>query len=181
MRNLLTAGFVCSLLWPALAGGGDKGSSPLTAEHRNAAATFTLSTPPDWTFESHAGHPEVSEARGDGLLVRIVRQETEMGLDAVHVECMLRRLAPPMETSPQVEYEYDFVLSTFEGRQAVDSAFVVHYDDPIDGQRDWRQRNLTVVGGGESLCLIGYTPLAVWKKQKAARKLLNSVIESVRF
>jgi hypothetical protein len=181
MKDLLTAGFACCLLCAALAGAGDKDNTPLTAEHRNAGGTFTLRTPPSWTFESRAGQPEVTEARGDGLIVRVVWHETELGLDSTHVECMLMRLAPPMETSPEVDYEYDFVGGTLHDRQTLDSAFVVHYDDPIDGQRDWRQRNLTVVGGGESLCLIGYTPLAVWKKQKAARKLLNSVIESVRF
>jgi hypothetical protein len=181
MKDLLTVSFACSLLWPALAAGADKGSVSLNAEHRNAGDTFTLSTPSGWTFESRQGKPELTEARGDGLLVRVVRYETEVGVDSLHVQCMLIRLAPPMETSPQVDYEYDFVGGALRDRKTLDSAFVVHYDDPIDGHRDWRQRNLTVVGGGESLCLIGYTPLAVWKKQKAARKLLNSVIESVRF
>lgn len=181
MKDLLMASVACLLLWPAFAGGGDKGPVALRSEHRNAAGTFTLSTPPGWSFDSRPGRPEVTEARGDGLIVRVVRHETEVGLDSLHVECMLMRLAPPMEMSPQVEYEYDFVGGALGDRRTLDSAFVVHYDEPIDGHRDWRQRNLTVVGGEESVCLIGYAPLAAWKKQKAARKLLNSVIASVRF
>ena len=32
-----------------------------------------------------------------------------MGLDSLHVECMLVRLAGAMDTFPQVDYEYDFV------------------------------------------------------------------------
>jgi hypothetical protein len=181
MKELLTGSFAFLLLWPASAWSGGKDAPRLTEVHRNAASTFTLRTPPGWTFESRPGLPEVTEARGDGQILRIVRRDTEEGLDSLHVTCMLMRLAPPMETEPGVEYEYDFVESTVADRSALDSAFTVHYDDPVDGYRDWRQRNLTLVGGGESLCLIGYTPLEVWKKQKAARELLNSVIASVRF
>ena len=47
------------------------------------------------------------------------------------------------------------------------------------GVRDWRQRNLTVVGGGESLCVIGYAPAADWKKSKETRRLLEAVLASV--
>ena len=48
----------------------------------------------------------------------------------------------------------------------LDSAFVVRYDAPVEGSAAWRQRNLTIVGGGESLCVIGYAPLPAWKKSK---------------
>jgi hypothetical protein len=58
---------------------------------------------------------------------------------------------------------------------------VVHYDEPIEGHRDWRQRNLTVIGEGESVCVIAYAPLPVWKKSKPARNLLTAVVESIRF
>jgi hypothetical protein len=80
-----------------------------------------------------------------------------------------------------VDYEYDFIGGEIAGRRALDSAFVVHYDEPVEGQRDWHQRNLTVVGAGESLCVIAYAPLPVWKKSKAARNLLTSVVEGIRF
>lgn len=181
MKDLGAAGLVCVLLSSPFAFGKDRGSPELTAEHRSAAGSFSLRTPPGWSFESRRGEPEVTEARGDGLLVRVIRRDGDFGLDSLHVECMLVRLAPPMETSPQVDYEYDFVGSTLGERRTLDSAFAVHYDKPVDEHRDWMQRNLTVVGQGESLCVIGYAPLAVWKKSKTARNLLNSVIASVRF
>lgn len=181
MKDLARASLAGLLLWPPLAAGRGEEPAALAARHRNAAETFSLSTPPGWVFDSRAGRPEVTEARGDGLLVRVVRHDTEIGLDSLHVECMLMRLAPPMDTSPQVDYEYDFVGGVLGERRMLDSAFVVHYDEPIDGHRAWRQRNLTVVGQGESLCVVGHAPLAVWKKQKAARNLLNSVIASVRY
>ena len=38
-----------------------------------------------------------------------------------------------------------------------------------------------MVGEGESVCVIAYAPLAVWKKSKPARNLLTSVVESIRF
>jgi len=156
-------------------------SSSLTQEHWNASRTLSLRTPATWEVKSEAGRPETTEARGDGLILRLVRHEGELGLDSFHAECMLVRLAGAMDTSPQVDYEYDFVGTEIGGRKALDSAFVVHYDQAIDGHRDWRQRNLTVVGGGESVCVVAYAPAPVWKKSKPARGLLDSVLESVRF
>jgi hypothetical protein len=94
---------------------------------------------------------------------------------------MLVRLAGPMDAFPQVDYEYDFVGGEVGDRRALDSAFVVHYDQPVEGHRDWRQRNLTVVGEGESVCVVAYAPLPFWKKSKPARNLLTSVVESIRF
>jgi len=94
---------------------------------------------------------------------------------------MLVRLAGPMDTAPGVDYEYDFVGRSVGQRRAMDSAFVVHYDAPIDGHTDWRQWNLTVVGGGESVCVIAHAPLSVWKKSKPARNLLTSIVGSIRF
>jgi hypothetical protein len=184
MKAFTTAclvGFVC------LPPSGEAGKPPappaaeLAQEHWNAGRTFRVFTPPGWAVSSAPGQPETTEARGDGLLVRILRRETELGLDSLHVECMLVRLRPAMETFPQVDYEYDFVGGAVGERRALDSAFVVHYDEPVDGARDWRQRNLTVVGGGESLCVITYAPLPVWKKSKTARNLLTAIVESVRF
>jgi hypothetical protein len=131
--------------------------------------------------EAGTGEPELTEARGDGLIVRILRREGELGLDSLHVECMLVRLAGAMDTFPQVDYEYDFVGGAVGERRSLDSAFVVHYDQPVGGHRDWRQRNLTVVGKGESVCVVVYAPQTVWKKSKPARKLLTTVVESIRF
>jgi hypothetical protein len=184
LKHLRAASFFCLVLVPASLGAGNKKDAPppdLPSEHTNASKTLTFRTPAGWEVQAGSGQPETTEARGDGLILRIVRHEGELGLDGMHVECMLVRLAPPMDTFPQVDYEYDFVGGAIGDRRALDSAFVVHYDEPIDGHRDWRQRNLTVVGGGESVCIVAYAPLAVWKKSKPARNLLTAVVESVRF
>jgi hypothetical protein len=156
-------------------------SSALVSEHSNSSKTLTFRTPAGWVVQAGSGQPELTEARGDGLIVRILRREGELGLDSLHVECMLVRLAGAMDTFPQVDYEYDFVGGAFGDRRALDSAFVVQYDQPVEGHRAWRQRNLTVVGDGESVCVVGYAPLPVWKKSKPARNLLTSVLESIRF
>lgn len=180
----LAASFACLVLLAAP--GGVAGKEPpatpdLPSEHSNSSKTLAFRTPAGWVVEAGSGQPEVTEARGDGLIVRIVRREGELGLDSLHVECMLVRLAGAMDTFPQVDYEYDFVGGAVGERRALDSAFVVHYDQPIEGHRDWRQRNLTVIGGGESVCVVAYAPLPVWKKSKPARNLLTAVVESIRF
>ncbi|MFN8092128.1 MAG: hypothetical protein U0599_07910 [Vicinamibacteria bacterium] len=168
------------LFAPALAGAADKTPvPPLTAVHVNASRTVRLHTPAGWTVENREGQPEVTEARGDGLIVRILRREGELGLDSLHVECMLVRLAGAMETSPQVDYEYDFVSGQMGERRALDSAFMTTYDQPVAGSPRWRQRNVTLVGGGESVCVIGYAPADLWKKSKPARSLLQAVLAGV--
>jgi hypothetical protein len=185
MKDLTAAGLACLLLLPASVGAGKKKDPPsppsLPSEHWNESRTAGLRTPAGWTVRLEPGPPEEIEARGDGLIVRVIRREGELGLDSLHAECMLVRLAGAMDTFPQVDYEYDFVGGEVGDRRALDSAFVVHYDEPIEGHRDWRQRNLTVVGEGESVCVVAYAPLPVWKKSKPARNLLTSVVESIRF
>jgi hypothetical protein len=185
MKDLTAAGFAFFLLLPASVVAGKKKSPPapasLPSEHWNDSRTLSLRTPAGWTVRLDPGPPEVIETRGDGLIVRVLRREGELGLDSLHVECMLVRLAGAMDAFPQVDYEYDFVGGEVGDRRALDSAFVVHYDEPVEGHRDWRQRNLTVVGEGESVCVVAYVPLPVWKKSKPARNLLTSVVESIRF
>ncbi len=166
---------------PVLAMAGDKTPPPpLPAVHTNGSQTIRLHTPADWIVRDAPGQPEITEARGSGLIVRIVRREGELSLDGLHVDCMLVRLAPETQTHPGVEYEFDFLTGTVGDRRSAESAFVVHYDEPIEGSRDWRQRNLTVVGGGESLCVIGYAPVLAWKR-KETRRLLDAVLASVEF
>jgi hypothetical protein len=184
MKDLSVALFVWLLLLPASASAGKEGSSRpphLPAEHRSTTGAYSLRTPAAWIVRTTPGEWETTEARGDGLIVRILRRDGEMGLDSLHAQCMLVRLAAPMEAEPQVDYEYDFLGGEVGERRALDSAFVVHYDEPIGGQRHWRQRNLTVVGKGGSLCLIGYSPLPAWRKSKATRGLLDAVLASVGF
>jgi len=167
-------------LVPGLSGAGEDDSELLAAEHTSLSGSLTLRTPPGWTAETTSGQPERIEARGQGLIVRVLRMEGEVGLDSLHVQCMMERLAPMMQTRPEVDYEYDFHEGTVGERRALDSAFVVHYDEPIDGEKDWRQRNVTLVGLGESVCVIGMTPRSVWKKSKESRALLDAVMAGVR-
>jgi hypothetical protein len=85
-----------------------------------------------------------------------------------------------MDTFPQVKYEYDFQGGMRGDLNVLDSAFVVSYDMPVLGEREWRQRNVTMVGKGHSLCAISYAPAKLWKKSKAARELLDGILASVR-
>jgi hypothetical protein len=166
----------------AAAAAGEKAPlPPLSEEHSNPSNTLRFKTPAGWTVTHKPGNLELTEARGDGMILRLLRREGELGLDSLHAECMLVRLAGPMETHPQVDYEYDFVGGEVAGRRALDSAFVVEYDEPIAGEKKWRQRNLTLVGQGESVCVVSYAPSGVWKKSTAARKLLTSMVESVKW
>src|SRR5256885_17201676 len=83
--------------------------------------------------------------------------------------------------APVVRYEYDYVGGVVANRRALDSAFVVSYDQPLLGQRQWRQRNVTIVGNGDSLCAITYAPLALWEKSAPTRALLDAALGSVTF
>ena len=137
MKDLTAASFVCLMLFPAPVGAGKKDvpvPPPLSLRaHERLARPSRFRTPAGWLVEAGTGQPEVTEARGDGLVVRILRREGELGLDSLHVECMLVRLAAAMDTFPQVDYEYDFVGGAVGERRTLDSAFVVHYDEPIAG------------------------------------------------
>ena len=149
----------------------------LEMEHKSPSGAFTFRTPAGWVVESRADQPETVNAAGSGVRVRFVHRVGEHGYDSLHGACMLEKLAPPSETSPQVSYEYDYIGGDVGGdRRALDSAFVVRYDNAIDGHREWRQRNVTVVGGGHSLCAISYAPA---RKAKETRALLDAVLSSV--
>jgi hypothetical protein len=170
------------VLWPLPLPAKEKPAPPaLTEEHWNASRTLQFKTPAGWTLTHARGDLELTEAKGDGMILRLLRREGELGLDSLHVDCMLLRLAGPMETQPNVSYEYDFVGGEVGGRRVLDSAFTVEYDAPRDGDAKWRQRNLTLVGDGDSVCVIAYAPSRLWKKSSAARKLLTSIVESVKW
>jgi hypothetical protein len=152
----------------------------LETEHTSPSKAFTFWTPAGWVVESRPEQPEVVNAAGSGVRVRFVYRPGEHGYDSLHGSCMLERLAPPSETSPVIKYEYDYVDGAIGYHRALDSAFVVRYDNPVDGHKEWRQRNVTVVGGGHSLCAISYAPAPRGKK-KETRALLDAVLSSVRF
>jgi hypothetical protein len=154
---------------------------PLPAQHRHSSGGFAFRTPEGWKIDSPPENPEVVNAAGDGVAVRFVYRDGETGYDSLHGICMLERLAGAMDMDPVVRYEYDFVGGLIGDRRALDSAFVVTYDKPILGQRQWRQRNVTIVGNGSSLCAITYAPLPLWKKSAPTRALLDAVLASVTF
>ena len=151
----------------------------LDTEHASPSGKLRFRTPAGWKVTTRPTLPETMDAMGDGVRVRFVFQDGEHGLDSLHGACMLERLAPAVDTSPQISYEYDFVDGSIGDRRALDSAFNVRYDDAIDGHKQWRQRNVTVVGAGSSLCAMSYVPAPVWKKSKPTRALVDAVLGSV--
>lgn len=168
------------LLSPALGAAGGKAPPPpeLTDEHRHPGGHVTFRTPPDWTI-TDSGDGRL-DAWGPEIGMRLVERSGEQGLDSFHADCMLERLAPPMDTEPQVKYEYDFVGGMIGQQRALDSAFAVAYDKDVRGYRLWRQRNISLVGLGRSLCVVGYAPAPLWKgKSSAARVLMDAVLSSV--
>jgi len=168
-------------LAPAALAGKALPPPPLPAQHRHVSGGFAFRTPEGWKVDSPPENPEVVNAAGDGVAVRFVYRDGESGYDSLHGVCMLERLAGAMDMDPVVRYEYDFVGGVIGDRRALDSAFVVTYDKPILGQRQWRQRNVTIVGNGSSLCAITYAPLPLWKKSAPTRALLDAVLASVTF
>ena len=151
----------------------------LTQRHTHPSGVFSFMTPAGWTQGPVAGRADLYEAAGDGQIVRFVYAAGDVGYDSLHVTCMLERLAPEQETSPHLRYEYDFLSGALGDYRMLDSAFQVSYDAPVAGQREWRQRNVTLVGKGHSLCVILHAPLKSWKKSKAARALQEAVLRSV--
>jgi hypothetical protein len=164
----------------ALAGKPQAAETPWV-EHEHPSGAFVFRTPQSWTVEPVAGRKDLLQASGGEGLVWFMFRPGEAGFDSLHVSCMGERLLPPIEVFPQVRYEYDFRTGPFAGRASVDSAFYVIYDRPVLGELEWRQRNLTVVGMGQSLCLTVHTPRRVWKKSKTARQTLDRVVASVTF
>ena len=180
---MLAAGLAAGAALPSVAAGRAVPPLPaLSSEHQAPSGAFTFRTPADWVVENTAKAPETINANGGGLRVRFVHLPGDYGYDSLHGACMLERLAPPAETSPVVKYEYDFIGGPVGGdRRALDSAFTIRYDNPVGGHKEWRQRNVTVVGGGHSLCAISYAPVPLWKKSKETRALLDAILASVNF
>src|SRR5262245_19181004 len=177
----LAQGVLAAFLTASTLGAGTLPSVTLSSEHRNANDAFRFRTPASWTVETIREGPEELEARGDGVVMRILYRQQEACYDGLHADCMLERLADAINTLPQVKYEYDFVSWDTGPHRALDSAFAVSYDHPVLGHREWRQRNLTVVGNGHAVCIITYCPVSLWKKSAPTRALLEQVVRSVEF
>jgi hypothetical protein len=161
------------------AGGTSAAPPALGPERVHSSGAFTYRLPEAWQLRADA-RPGVVEAWGDPALgVRFVYQPGESGLDALHAACRDERLAAPIDMDPRLRYEYDHVGGVVLNHRALDSAFTVRYDAKIEGHRDWRQRTVTIVGGGHSLCVITYAPSAAWKKSGQARATLDAILGSV--
>ena len=182
MRRLL-GGSLIGVLAAASGWAADKRKEPpaLSREHRHPSGAFTFRTPEDWAVQAAASDPSALQAGAGNLAVRFLYHPGEAGYDSLHVSCMLDRLAGPMAQEPEVKYEYEFVSSVSGHLRSLDSAFQIRYDAPILGHRVWRQRTLTVVGSGHSVCIISHVPASVWKKSRETRALLDAVLASVTF
>lgn len=153
----------------------------LPVEVAHPSGRFTFRTPQGWKIEPLEANPAAFQVAGDGVMVRFLYQDGDAGYDSLHVTCMLERLADAMEMVPQARYEYDFLSWEIDDFRFLDSAFVVKYDEPVGGSKEWRQRNLTVVGKGHSLCAISYAPLKLFKKSQPVRAALDAIVKSVVF
>lgn len=153
--------------------------APPTRLHRLASSTVTFRTPEDWVVSVTGDNPEIVNAEGGQVAVRFLRWDSELGLDALHVLCLVERLAEPMAIEPSIRYEYEFIGGEQGERRVLDSAFSVAYTAPVKGFAEWRQRVVTLVGKGEGLCVVAFCPLPLWKKSKEARETLKAVVSSV--
>ena len=164
---------------PTWAGKKEIAPPPLTLEHRHPSGAFTFRTPEGWKVQTLA-NGEI-DAWGGDLGVRFAYQEGEVGYDGLHATCLLDSLAPMALADPRLTYEYEYMGGLIGDRRVLDSAQLFRYDDAVRGHREWRQRTVTVVGGGLSLCVMGYAPTAMWKKTPGARATLDAVMGSLTF
>lgn len=154
---------------------------PLVQEYEHPSGRFALRLPAGWKVVPVEGRPDTVEAGDEVVALRLLHRPQEAGFDGLHVTCMAERLTGPMDVSPRTRYEYDFVSSTLGQRRVLDSAFEVQYDAPVRGHRVWRQRNVTIVGEGQSLCVMAHVPLPVWKKSRQLQSTLDAVLGSLSF
>jgi hypothetical protein len=175
------AGALLALLTasPAVLRAGGKALPALSRQHRIASSPATFNTPSDWVVSVAGTNPEVVNAIGGKVAVRILRWDSELGLDALHVMCMVERLAEPMAIEPSIRYEYEFVGGEQRERRILDTAFAVRYTAPVMGFVEWRQRVVTLVGKGEGFCVVAFCPLPLWKQSREARDTLKAVVASV--
>jgi hypothetical protein len=164
---------------PLWAGKKEIAPPPLTLEHRHPSGAFTFRTPDGWKLQTLA-NGEV-EAWGGDLGVRFSYQDGEVGYDGLHATCLLDGLAPLQMADPRLRYEYEYMGGLLGDRKVLDTAQLFRYDNAVRGHREWRQRTVTVVGGGLSLCVMSYAPTALWKKTPEARATLEAVMGSLTF
>jgi hypothetical protein len=152
----------------------------LPREHRIGSSSATFRTPDSWVISVLAGeNPEVVTADGGEIAVRFLRWDSELGLDSLHVMCLVERMAEPVALDPTLKYEYEFLGGERSDRRILDTAYAVHYAAPVKGFAEWRHRVVTLVGKGEGLCVVAFCPVPLWKRSSKTRDLLKSVVSSV--
>jgi hypothetical protein len=151
----------------------------LGLERLHPSGAFTYRLPEGWTIGAAPNDPDAMDAVGDGVMVRLFYRRGEVGYDGLHGICLMQRF--PGHGEAEAQYEYDYVEGVDGPRRILDSAFVLAYEAPVQGYKRWRQRNLTLVGGGHSLCIITFAPVPVWKKSGKARSATEALVKSVKF
>src|SRR5688572_2870080 len=178
-RIVLPAVSLCFFALATAVADSERPRTSASREHDLPSGAFSFRAPVDWTIDRSLSRPEMFEAHGDGMVVRFLYHGGEIGFDTLHVSCMDDRLGNVMDADPRIHYEYDFQEGVLGDRRILDSAFKTRYDKPVLGHKEWRQRNVTYVGGGHSLCIIAFCPTSMWKKSGDARRTLESVVNSV--
>ena len=173
--------FLALMVLPGSAWAGRKpiAPPPLTLEHRHASGAFSFRTPEGWTVAP--GASGALEAWSGDLGVKFIYAEGENGADSLHAACILEGLAPASAAEPQLKYEYEYVGGILGNRHVLDTAHAMRYDEAVHGHREWRQRTVTVVGGGLSLCVMSFAPTGLWKKTPQTRAVLDAVMGSLSF
>jgi hypothetical protein len=151
----------------------------LALEHRLFSGAVSMRTPAGWVEEPVAGRPDAIDVIGDGLVFRVSYHASELPPDAFHAQCMLERQAPALQLDAEVNYEYDYVGGKVIGRDALDSAYRIRYDENVRGAREWRQRSLSLTGQGSSLCVVQMAPAREWKGKSRLRDLGAAVLSSI--
>lgn len=178
MKTAVSLLALTALSSPAWAGGKPAAPPALTVEHQHPSGAFSFKTPSGWTVTQASG---ALEAWGGDLGIRFLYREGEYGYDSLHADCILEGLSPSSAAEPQLRYEYEYIGGLIGERRVLDSAHAVRYDAAVHGHREWRQRTVTVVGRGVSLCVMSYAPRSIWKKEAAARAVLEAVMASLTF
>jgi hypothetical protein len=163
------------------AGAGERAVPVPTVAHAHPSGLFSFRTPVSWSVEVVPGHKDLLQASGDEGIVWFVVHPGDNGYDSQHANCMSERLVGRIAESAILNYEYDSREGGSGGRRVLDSAFIVLYTTPVRQQRLWRQRNVTLVGAKEAVCVIAFCPAATWKSSKQTRRTLDDVVGSITF
>jgi hypothetical protein len=175
--------FTCSAVPARAADAKKKPPVPTPADlnrtHHIASSAATFKTPEGWVVGGSGDSPEIVNAEGNDLLVRFLRWDNEAGLDGLHVTCLVERLGDVPTIDATTHYEYDFQSGERGDWRILDTAFTISYEAPVRGQRDWRQRVITMVGKGQAFCVVAFCPVQLWKRSAASKRLLEAVVGSV--